>query len=72
MNAHTALQAPHRFQVYYRSLFGDGHAMAFPCDAEGRVDLDGLSERARANYLAMRGRVGRDFATPEITACETC
>mgnify|MGYP002260649805 CR=1 FL=1 len=32
----------------------------------GRVTLDALSERARANYLYARAVVGREFATPRV------
>ncbi len=40
--------------------------MAFPCDAEGRVELDSLSERARDNYLYARAVIGREFAQPQV------
>ena len=43
----------------------NGH-FAFPCDAQGRVDMDGLSERARANYLFARAMVGRELAQPSV------
>lgn len=54
------------FEVRFRSLFDEGRALAFPCDAEGHVPMDELSERARCNYLYARAVVGRDFAFPEI------
>ena len=37
-----------RFALRFQSLFNQGRAMVFPCDARGEVDLDALSERARA------------------------
>ena len=40
--------------------------LAFACDAQGRIDLDRLSERARERYLYARALVGRDFAQPEV------
>ncbi len=40
--------------------------MTFPCDAQGHVALDRLSERARQNYLFARAMIGRDFAWPRI------
>ena len=55
-----------RFEIRFRSLFNEGRGLAFPCDAAGQVDLDGLSERARRNYLSARAMVGREFATPDI------
>ena len=50
----------------FRSLFDPGRGYAFPCDGDGRVDLDGLSEEARNNYLYARALVGREFATPAV------
>lgn len=54
------------FFLRFGSLFDEGRALAFPCDAEGRVLLDAMSERARANYLYARAVVGREYATPSI------
>ena len=55
-----------RHVLWFRSLFHEGRALAFPCDAAGHVDMDSLSERARCNYLFARRAVGRDFAEPSI------
>jgi hypothetical protein len=54
------------YQIRFRSLFREGQALAFPCDREGHVDLDALSERAKGNYFFARAMVGREFATPEV------
>lgn len=54
------------FEVRYASLFRPGNGYAFPCDAQGHVDLDALRERARNNYLFARATVGRDTSTPKI------
>jgi hypothetical protein len=54
------------FELRFQSLFHDGRALAFPCDAKGRVDMDALTERARHNYLYARTVVGREFATPAV------
>jgi hypothetical protein len=56
------------FQLRFQSLFDPGRGFAFPCDAEGHVDLDCLSERARNNYLYARAMVGREVATPAVCA----
>jgi hypothetical protein len=56
-----------RFEVRFNSLFDESRALVFPCDALGRVDLDKLPERARANYLYARALVGRDYSTPTIS-----
>lgn len=55
-----------QFNLRFRSLFNHGRGFAFPCDSQGRVDLDGLSERARTNYLFARAMVGRDLAAPAV------
>ena len=56
--------------LWFRSLFRDGYALAFPCDSNGRVDMDSLSERARINYLFARTAVGRQFAIPAVQPCQ--
>ena len=53
-------------QLRYESLFHPGRGMAFPCDAQGRVEIDALSEPARRNYFYARAVVGREFATPAV------
>lgn len=55
-----------QFELRFPSLFRNGYALAFPCDADGRVDLDVLSEHARANYLFARAMIGREFAWPAV------
>lgn len=54
------------FELRFESLFDPGRGLAFPCDANGRVDVDQLSERARFNYRSASTRVGRDFAYPAL------
>ena len=58
---------PPTFELRFRSLFHEGRALSFPCDASGRVDLDRMSEKLRNNYLFARTLVGRDFASPAVT-----
>ena len=53
------------FELRYVPLSGRV-ALSFPCDAKGRVDVDRLSERARANYLLACALVGRDYAVPVV------
>ena len=55
-----------QFRLFFQSLFNGGRGFAFPCDREGRVDLDHLSERMRNNYLFARGMVGRELACPAV------
>lgn len=54
------------FVLCFRSLFASGRGYAFPCDDHGDVDLDGLSEQGRNNYLYARAMVGRELATPAV------
>ena len=54
------------FELRFESLFQEGRALAFPCDARGEVKLDALSERARNNFFYARATVGREFATPAV------
>jgi len=62
----TATPAHSSHQIRFVSLHHEGRALAFPCDAQGRVHLDALSDRARDNYLFARAVVGREFAHPAI------
>lgn len=54
------------FLLRFDSLFHPGRALSFPCDEQGRVELDRLGERARNNYFYARAVVGREFATPMV------
>jgi hypothetical protein len=53
-----------RYELRFAALFNAGRGYAFPCDAGGNVNLDGLTERARANYFYARTTIGREFCTP--------
>jgi hypothetical protein len=57
-------------QIRFQSLHHEGRALAFPCDAQGHVELDALSDRARHNYLFARAVVGREYAYPAILPTE--
>ena len=54
------------YELRFRSLFDEGRALAFPCDAQGHVDMDTLSPRALRNYLYARTVVGREFFMPAV------
>ena len=56
-----------RFELRYRSLYGQGRGYAFACDSAGHVDLDQLSERARENYFFARAMVGVDLLSPQVS-----
>lgn len=56
-------------QVQYRLRFpplGTGDGFAFPCDAFGRVDLDGLPDPVRNDYFFARAMIGREVGAPSI------
>jgi hypothetical protein len=57
---------PMHFELRFQSLFDSDRGFAFPCDPEGRVDLDQLSDRARNNYLYARAMVGRELSVPAV------
>lgn len=54
------------YELRFQSLFHEGRALAFPCDAQGQVDLDALSEKARLNYFYAHALIGREFARPAV------
>lgn len=54
------------FELLFQSLFDGGRGYAFPCDADGHVDMDGLSDRLRLNFLYVKKLIGRDFSTPAV------
>jgi hypothetical protein len=55
------------YVLRFTGLFNRGRGYAFPCDAEGRVDVDELSDRARDNYFHARAAVGKELAAPIVT-----
>lgn len=54
------------FVLVFRSLFKSGRAFAFACDPHGLVNMDGMSERARNNYLYARAMIGRELHYPSV------
>jgi len=56
-----------RYALRFQSLFNQGRAMVFPCDEQGQVDLDALSERARENYFYARAVIGFEYTEPAVT-----
>ena len=54
------------YELRFQSLFDEGRAYAFPCDAAGHVNMDSLSDRARQNYLYARAVIGREVAMPAV------
>jgi hypothetical protein len=58
------------FEIRFQSLFRAGRALTFPCNSEGRVDLDAMSERARSNYFFACATIGHEYAVPVVKASE--
>jgi hypothetical protein len=54
------------FELRFESLFTEGRALSFPCDARGAVDLAALTPRARDNYLRACALQGREYRTPAV------
>jgi len=57
------------WELRFPSLFNGRRGYAFPCDAQGCVDMDHLSESARQNYLYARAMMGRETGWPSVSAC---
>ncbi|MEJ8839581.1 hypothetical protein [Ramlibacter sp. AN1133] len=55
-----------KFQLRFQSLSRTGCDFAFSCDQHGHVDLDGMGERERLNYLYARAMIGREVAYPAV------
>lgn len=55
-----------RWELRFDPLFSGRCGYVFPCDAQGRVDLEGLSKRALQNYLHARAMMGRETAWPRV------
>jgi hypothetical protein len=55
-----------QFELRFRSLNQSSRSFAFPCDPNGLVNMDQLSDRTRDNYLYARAMVGRELATPSV------
>jgi hypothetical protein len=70
MSASTMNQRNSGYELRFRSLFQPGRGLSFECDSSGNVDLDGMSERARENYLYARTVIGREYFIPMVRRCD--
>jgi len=55
-----------RYLIRFQSLKDERLVLEFACDAEGRVELDRLSDKARNDYLFARAVVGGEFRRPAV------
>jgi hypothetical protein len=59
-----------RYELRFAALLDGGSDFAFPCDADGNVNIGDLSERCRSNYFYARKAVGREFSVPATVIVE--
>ncbi|MBL8312992.1 MAG: hypothetical protein JNK55_04515 [Rubrivivax sp.] len=57
---------PARYALCFQSLSPPRRTLRFPCDARGRVELDGLTEPALRQYLYARVVMGHELAMPRV------
>jgi hypothetical protein len=62
----TSAACDAHYELRFISLFSSGRGYAFPCDAEGHVELDDLSARGRSNYFYARVVAGNELSVPTI------
>jgi hypothetical protein len=54
------------YELRFASLSDRGRGYAFPCDAQGCVDIDALSQLGRTHYLFARAVVGTLLSLPVV------
>ena len=55
-----------RYQIRFQSLKDEGMALEFPCDVDGRVELEALSDRNPNDSLFAPAVVGCEFGRPAV------
>ena len=64
---HSSQSSTRRYyEIRFQSLFHAGRGLSFPCDADGRVLIESMSERARQSYQNAQQLVGCEYATPAV------
>ncbi len=66
LNAKAGAAEGRAHELRFASLYDPGRGVVVPCDAEGHVNLDELTERMRMAYLGARAMVGREYAYPTV------
>ena len=59
-----------RFELRFLPRPGEGRSLAFPCDAAGHVEMDGLDEHERIDYFFARALRGRDFSCAVVAGID--
>jgi hypothetical protein len=54
------------YELLFRSLISARRSFVFPCNSDGDVDMDSLSERSRNNYLYARAVMGVEVEWPDV------
>lgn len=65
----TSLLSPvceDHYELSYLTRIGGDGGYSFGCDAQGTVDMNAMTERARNNYLYARAVVGIELQRPTI------
>ena len=58
---------PTSYELRFANLFNRGRGYAFPCDVQGHVNIDELTDHARNNYLFARAVVGTELSAPTVS-----
>lgn len=59
--------SPHAgYELCFRPLSHTSQGYSFPCDANGQVNLDAMSEPTRNAYFFARVVIGHQLAAPEV------
>ena len=66
VNVQTGAPCDRTHELRFASLFCPGRGVAVPCDANGQVDMDQLTEKLRTAYLAARAMIGKEYAFPTV------
>ena len=56
-----------RYELRFTGLFNRGRGFAFPCDSDGNVDVDELTDGERSNYFFARAVVGLELSAPVVS-----
>jgi hypothetical protein len=59
------------YELRFMGLSNGRRDYAFPCDKQGQVDIDRLTDRDRTNYFYARTVVGKELSAPTIAPAST-